>query len=226
MTIEVLSANKVHLTNLSRVLSTLKLSLSVFLVMIGISGLLMGQQNLTHALVAGSSDYALLTYSQHYFDNNDNPVEYSGTLYTKVESATLLGCNLTINILVQDRFTGTESKRKHFSVVKSHVAPDFSTFRYSYQFNLKDTPDLQIDPILARPSQLLKGTGFVCKEDSACRLQWMRLKTSKPGFRETRTVDGLTDFDQWVSEISIPMPSHESSIQSADYLLQLRNSCH
>ena len=145
--------------------------------LIGMSEGLTGQQNLTQPLVA-NSDHALLTYSQHYIDDNNNSVEYSGTLYAKVESATLLGCKLKLNVLVQDRFTGTESRRKHFSVVTSPVRPDFSTYRYSYQVDLKDTPDLKIDPILGRPSQLLKGTGFACQEDPACMIQWLRLKTS------------------------------------------------
>jgi hypothetical protein len=212
--------SKAHITkNLSPVRSAVKFSLPVFLLVVCISEWLVGQQNLSQPLLAGSPDYALLTYTQRYFDNDNNPVEYSGTLYSKVESATLSECKLTLNILLQDRFTGTESKLKHFKVIKSRIAPDLSTFRYSYQLSLKGTPDLQIDSVLARPTQLLKGTGFVCQEDTACRLQWLHLKASQPKFREIRTVDGLTDFDQWVSEISIPMPSRESATQSEKYLL-------
>jgi hypothetical protein len=122
------------------------------------------QQDLLSLLNAEKANYSLLTYSQHYADKDNNPVEYTGTLYLQLESFSLDNCTLILNVVVQDRYTGKEEQRKHLR--KIEVLPKLlsSSYRYSYRVNLKDTLELHAVPVEGRPSQFLENTGFVCKK--------------------------------------------------------------
>jgi hypothetical protein len=184
------------------------------------------QQDLLRLLNTEKATSSLLTYSQHYLDKDNNPVEYTGTLYLQIESFSLDSCALTMNIIVQDRYIATEEKRKHFKKIESLPERQVSTYRYSYRISLKDTPKLQADPMEARPSQFLENTGFVCKENVACKLQWLHLKTSGPAIKENREFDGLMNFRQSVQSIEIPMSSRDTALQMATSLEHLSEICH
>jgi hypothetical protein len=184
------------------------------------------QQDLLRLLNTEKANYSLLTYSQRYLDKDNNPVDYTGTLYLKLESFSLNNCVLTIDIVVQDRYIGTEEKRKHFRKIEPLPLQQSSTYSYSYRIDLKDTVELQADFIEGRPSQLLKNTGFVCKENSGCNLQWLHLKTSNPAIREKRESDGFMDFQQSVKTIEIPMSSRDTALQMATSIEHLTETCH
>lgn len=184
------------------------------------------QQDLLRLLNTEKANYSFLTYSQHYLDKDNNAVEYTGTLYLQIESFSLDSCALTMNIIVQDRYIGTEEKRKHLKKIESLPERQVSTYRYSYRINLKDTLKLQADPIEGRPSQFVENTGFVCKENVACKLQWLHLKASSPAIKENREFDGLMNFRQSVQSIEIPMTSHDTALQMATSIEHLAETCH
>lgn len=182
------------------------------------------QQDFIRLVNTEKAKYSLLTYSQHYLDSKNNPVEYAGTLYLQMTSSTLESCILSIEVVVQDRFTGMEENRTHFSKTRSLLGQRSSTYRYSYKIDLKDIK-LDVDPIEARPSQLLQNTGFICQENTGCRVLWLRLKASKPAIKETREVNGLQDFNQSVAEIEIPMSTRDTALQMAHSFEHMAETC-
>lgn len=182
------------------------------------------QQDFIRLVNAEKTKYSLLTYSQHYLDEKNNPVEYTGTLYLQMASSTLESCTLSIEVLVQDRFTGMEEKRTHFSKTKSLLEQRSFTYRYSYKTNLKDEK-LEADLVEARPAQLLQSTGFTCQENTGCKLLWLRLKAPKPAIKETKEINGLRYFNQSVAEIEIPMSARDAALQMAQSLDHLAEVC-
>jgi len=184
------------------------------------------QQDLKGILVSEQQRYSLLTYSQHYRDHDNQPVEYSGTLYLRIESFSLDDCNLKMNVVVQDNYSGSEKQQRHLHQTTLQTGKQSFTDRYTYQFNLKDFDSLQSEPISARPFQLHNDTGFVCQEDKACRLQWLRIRVAKPKIREIRVWNGFVAFDKQISEITIPLTSSETAAQLAKALENITTSCH
>lgn len=178
------------------------------------------------ALHPASDDYALLTYSQHYLDTNNNAIEYNGTLYLKLESLTLTGCQAEAHVVVQDRFTGSEEKRGPIHTTRLPLREHSYTYRYSYQFDLKKTPHLQMHLVSARPYQLTENSGFTCEEDSTCRLLWLHLNTAtNGGIDEMRIRNDLVDFDRSVNEIWLPMTSRETALKLQQSLQQATDTC-
>jgi len=183
------------------------------------------QQNLLAPRNTESDNQTVLTYSQHYLDAKNNAVEYTGILYLKLESLALSTCQLSAEVVVQDRYTGSEEKRGIVHVTKSFLGEHVYTYRYSYQIDLKKTPELQIDLAVGRPYQLNANTGFTCKEDSTCKLHWLQLKTNIAGNNEKRVLNGLVDFHRNVSEIWLPATSHDNALGLQKTLQQTISSC-
>ncbi|HMF53273.1 MAG TPA: hypothetical protein VK593_02910 [Edaphobacter sp.] len=184
------------------------------------------QQNLIRLLDIEKSEHSLLTYSQHYLDKENDEVEYTGTIYFQIESFVLDHCTLTVNVLVQDRYSGAETKKRHAQEIKSLLPLRSFTYRYAYQIDLSKLEGMRAEPVEARPYQLLGNTGFACRENTACHLQWLRLEASGPMIREKRELDGLLDFNQPVKDIAIPIASHDSATQIAKTFDQLTATCH
>lgn len=183
------------------------------------------QHDLTTLLNLEKSQHSLLTYTQRYVTDENSMVEYAGTIYFQIESFTVNGCVLKFDVLVQDRFTGSEDKRKHLRVERFYVGQRSFTYRYSYELSLKEDPFLQVESVLARPEQLRGNTGFFCEEDATCKLQWLHIKTTRPRIRETRVLNGFVDLDQSIDEMAIPMTSREIGTQSAKSVQKLAAAC-
>ena len=173
-----------------------------------------GKRDLIDILKAEAAYPSVLSYSQHYIDSEKDTVDYTGTLYLKVDSVSLDGCDLRVNVVVQDRYSGTEETRRAFRQRKTYVAPDFSTSRYSFRLNLATSDTVEASFASARPSQLGDHTGFVCKEDAFCKLPWLRIKTLKPSIGETIVNDGFLDVNRQVDDVYIPTSSPQSARDS------------
>jgi hypothetical protein len=184
------------------------------------------QQNTIKALAAETTRHSVLTYVQRYIDDENKVVGYSGTLYLHIESVTLHGCNLQINVVVQDKYSEVAQKQEPAGKRALLREQQSFTYRYTYQLNLMNIESLQADSPIGRPNQLQNYTGATCEEDKFCNLQWLRIKTAKPAIKETRTLNGLLDFDQTVDTITIPITSHEIALQSAAYLQDITATCH
>jgi hypothetical protein len=184
-----------------------------------------GKQDLIDILKAEAAYTSVLSYSQHYIDSEKETVDYTGTLYLKVDSVSLDGCDLQVNVIVQDRYSGTEETRRAFRQRKTYMAPDFSTSRYSFRLNLATSDKVEASFVSARPSQLGDHTGFVCKEDAFCKLPWVRIKTLKPSIGETIVNDGFLDVNRQVDDVYIPTSSPKSARDSMASFERLVAAC-
>ena len=186
----------------------------------------LGHEDFAKLLTEEITRHTALTYSQHYIADDNQAVEYSGTLYLQIESITLRDCDLKLSVVVQDRNVGTEHKRDHFSEKAVPLGERASTYHYTYQFNRAALQNLKVAPMQGRPSQLRDHTGSVCEEDKSCSLPWLRVQTAKPAIKVTRVTNGIVDFDQEADSIVIPMSSHEVALQAASSLESLAAACH
>jgi hypothetical protein len=184
-----------------------------------------GKQDLIEILKAEAANSSVLTYSQHYIDSEKGTVDYAGTLYLKVDSVSLDGCDFKANVVVQDRYSGSEDVRQRFRRNKTYIAQDFSTSRYSFRLNLATRNTVEAGFVSARPSQLRDHTGFVCKEDPSCKLPWVRIRTLKPSIGETVVNDGFVDVNRQVDDVYIPASSPQSARDSVASFEKLVAAC-
>ena len=183
-------------------------------------------EDLAKVLTEETTRHSTLTYTQHYIADDNQAVEYSGTLYFQIESIALHGCDLKMNVVVQDRNVGTEQKRGALTEKTVQLGQRSATYRYTYQLNKAALQNLKVAPMQGRPSQLRDHTGSRCEEDKSCSLPWLHIQTEKLVIKETRSVNSLLDFDQEVNSIAIPMSSHEIALQAAASLESLAAACH
>ena len=182
---------------------------------------------LTNILSQESSRYSLLTYTQRYIDEANERVQYKGTIFLQIESFKLDGCILKIDVVVQDRYVGSEEHKLRLGteVVHENLGQKMDTYRYAYYLDLKSLDDAHISPIAARPSQLPSNTMFVCEEETSCDVQWLKVVVKKPSILETRALNGLLDFNRAVDQITIPVTSQEVAQQSARSMQNLATAC-
>jgi hypothetical protein len=183
--------------------------------------------SLKNILAQESTRHSVLTYSQRYIDSANKLVQYKGTIFLQVKSFELDGCDLKIDVIVQDNYVGSEQQKRRSGEDVSHkdLGHGTDTYRYAYHLNLKTAEVALVDAVAARPVQLRKNTMFVCEEETSCELQWLRVATKKPSIAETRVMNIDQDFDQLVDEITVPMTSREVALQSAKSLQDLVAAC-
>ena len=183
--------------------------------------------SLKNILAQEITRHSVLTYSQRYLDSANKIVQYKGTIFLQVSSFELDGCDLKIDVVVQDSYVGSEQQRRRSGEDASHkdLGHGTDTYRYAYHLNLKTAEVARVDTVAARPAQLRKNTMLVCEEERSCDLQWLRIATKKPSIAETRIMNINQDFDQMVDQIAVPMTSREVALESAKSLQDLAAAC-
>ena len=183
--------------------------------------------SLKNILAQEITRHSVLTYSQRYLDAANKIVQYKGTIFLQVKSFELDGCDLKIDVVVQDSYVGSEQQKQRSGedVSPKDLGHGTDTYRYAYDLNLKTAEVTQVDTVAARPAQLRKNTMFICEEERSCDLQWLRVATKKPSITETRIMNIDQDFDQMVNQIAVPMTSQEVALQSAKSLQDLVAAC-
>jgi hypothetical protein len=186
------------------------------------------QDELRKALAEEAQRGSVLTYSQLYIYDKNEQVQYRGTVYLKIGSFSLEGCDLKISVLVQDRYVGTEDQRLRFTgkTIHKETAPKSDSYQYSYHLSINEIDPAQISTILARPTQLLENTKLSCSEEKACNQLWLRAAMKKPSISETRVMNGFEDVNQNVSQMLIPMTSDLVALQMAKALQNATTGCH
>jgi hypothetical protein len=172
--------------------------------------------------------WSILTYSQLYIYDKNEPVQYIGTVYLKIASFSLDACDLKISVVVQDKYVGAEEQRQRFSgkTVHKETTPKSDSYRYSYHLSINDIDPVQVRTILTRPAQLLENTRLSCKEERACNLPWLQVVTKKPLISETRVMNGFEDINQMVSQMVIPITSGSVASQLVKVLQNATTGCH
>jgi hypothetical protein len=183
--------------------------------------------SLKNILAQEITRHSVLTYSQRYLDSPNKIVQYKGTIFLQVKSFELDGCDLKINVVVQDSYVGSEQQKRRSGedVSRQDLGHGTDTYRYAYHLNLKTAEVTQVDTVAARPVQLRNNTMFICEEERSCDLQWLRIATKKPSIAETRVTNIDQDFDQMVDQIAVPMTSRKVALQSAKSLQDLATAC-
>jgi hypothetical protein len=177
-------------------------------------------------LAKETSKWSVLTYTQRYTDDKDESVFYHGTLFVQLSKVSIEGCDLKLSVHVQDRFDGTTSKRQTFRSETTDLGPQSETFDYEYLLKLTDLRQIEEKVVVGRPAQIQGRTGFNCEEQPSCELTWLDVKVSSPLIREVRTKDDITDFDEMVREITIPISSRQTAQDSATAIQDLAAGCH
>jgi|GEM_PF-2127648 len=182
---------------------------------------------LTNLLSQESSRHSLLTYTQHYIDNADERVQYTGTIFLQIESFRVDGCILTVNVVVQDRYVGSAEHKVRLGtkVIHDDLGRKADTYHYAYLLNLKFVDEAHIGATAARPSQLPDSTASICEEEKFCDLQWLTVAAKKPLILETRVLNGVLDFNEGVNQIMIPMTSQQTAQQTAKSIQNLAIAC-
>jgi hypothetical protein len=181
--------------------------------------------DLTSLLASEQSNYSLITYTQRYTDSDHGIVDYAGVLYLNLKSFSISQCKLKLDVVVQDKFAGTEHKTNRLRATTSSLGQKIVTYRYSYLLDLSGITDLHITSVTARPSQLRGDTSFSCQEDKQCRIEWLRLTSATPRIHETQTTGEILNFDQDVRDITIPVTSPDAAAKLADALGSLSAGC-
>lgn len=162
-----------------------------------------------------TAKWSVLTYIQRYIDDQNEKVVYQGTIFLQLAKVSLNGCDLELDVRVQDKFTGTITKEGLLKVKTTYIGQTSQTFIYKYLLRLSDLHGVNATVLNSRPAQLQSETGYNCDEEPACRISWLDMKLPRALIRETRETNGLVDFDKKVSEVTIPMSSRQAAQTAA-----------
>ncbi|MGA7157180.1 MAG: hypothetical protein WBY53_10050 [Acidobacteriaceae bacterium] len=172
-----------------------------------------------------TTKWSVLTYTQHYTDDQSEDVNYHGTLFVQLAKVSLANCNLTLTVLLQDRYTGTITVQQTLHMRTTDVGQKSQTSSYDYLLPLANLHQLAFTIATGRPMQIPSHSGFHCTEEPACKLTWLQLKIPSPQISETRQTDGFIDFNQMVDDITIPMSSTQAAQNSSAAIRELAEAC-
>jgi hypothetical protein len=159
---------------------------------------------------------ALLHYSQTYLDDQHERVTYRGTLYTAIRQLTVDGCEVKVRVVVQDRFSGSIAKHKKLSPDRlENTGSLVDDTVHEYDFALNDLEREGISDYLARPQDLLNGTGFQCEENSKCAMEWIRITAKGQAIRAREIDNGIQSSDVTLPAIALPVSGIGSASSGA-----------
>jgi hypothetical protein len=158
----------------------------------------------------------VLTYSQSYVDDENEPVSYAGTLYTAIRAFTVEGCDVLARIVVQDRYSGSIQHRRVLGRThEEYTGALRDDTVYEYRFSLSKLQPDGTTTLRAKPLQFASGTKVNCNEDSSCTLSWVRLESRNADISERVIVNDAQEFDRRVRSITLPMATPDEAINSA-----------
>jgi hypothetical protein len=136
-------------------------------------------------------------YTQSFIDKDNQRASYRGSLYGAIQKFELNGCELKIETVIVDKFSGT--------VGRAPTGPLQDTYRYSASLSL--TPEIAAAAVVleARPAQLGRNTHSVCDENASCDLPWLRIQAKSPVIHEISSVNNARDFDGQVDHFVVPI---------------------
>ena len=157
---------------------------------------------------------SVLTYAQSYVDDQNEKVNYHGTLYAGIHHFKLDECKVTVRVSIQDTYSGAIEHRSFGRVHLEQTGEQKDLTVYEYRFGLGE---LSADAVHARsavPAQLNINTSVRCEEESSCNLSWIQITAPDGKIAETRTVNGIQDVDSKAKAIVLPMASPEVAAQA------------
>ena len=165
-------------------------------------------KNLFEAFQAEEKLGTYVFYRQSYVDKENQRASYGGSIYGTIEAFHIDGCQLKLDITLQDYFSGTVGKIETGRLLDNYL--------YSISFTLTREIASTARVTEARPIQLSDNTNSTCSEKPSCDFIWLAVRAKKPVIQESRTIGGIRDFDGWTDHFQAPL----SSAQAGKELIQ------
>lgn len=142
---------------------------------------------------------AYVFYTESFIDKENKRASYRGSVYGGIQALKLNGCELKIETIIVDKFSGT--------VGRASTGEQQDTNHNSASVLL--TPEIAAGLAIldARPAQLRHTTHAVCDENPSCSFTWLRIQAKHPIIQETSTVNDSLDFSGQVDQFVIPISS-------------------
>jgi len=155
-------------------------------------------------------------YTESFIDNDSQRASYRGSVYGAIQKFELDGCELKIETVIVDKFSGI--------VGRAPTGQLQDTYGYSASFLL--TPEIAgaAAVLEARPAQIGRNTHSVCVENATCGFPWLRLQTRRPVIHEISRVNDAQSFDGQVDHFVIPVSSLAAGRQLIDELRAISDS--
>jgi hypothetical protein len=163
-------------------------------------------------------------YTQSFYDGQNEPVFYQGSIYGAITDVTVDRCRIRINTSITDLFTGTIKKK---SIGRIQTV-DLS----SADFVLAPEITNSLAVVERVPIQLLEGTHPVCPGRRSCAFTWVMLQAEHPVIHETVTTNDIAgydgfarNFDGFVDHFLIPVNSEDSGRELLSKFRALAGVC-
>ena len=163
------------------------------------------ERNLVASVESEEKKGVSVFYTQAFVDRENQRTFYSGSIYGVINAIKVNECQMEIDFIVADSFSGVVGKTP-----TGHLQDNSS---YSITFRLTSEIAENLRLIEARPIQLRPSTHAVCSETSSCSFPWLRIKTKNLEIKETRVTNDAVHFQGTVDHILIPLSSADSGNQ-------------
>ena len=151
-------------------------------------------------------------YHQRFKASNGQVAQYDGSIYAAVQSVKAEKCQIQIQTVVVDLFTGVLGKSG------TGQQQDMTVYQISFSLTLPIVDTMEV--VAARPSQLRRTTHAVCIEKPSCNLTWVRFKSAEHKIAERIVTNDQIEFNGVASTAVIPVSSSDVG-SSAIKLIQL-----
>jgi hypothetical protein len=144
---------------------------------------------------------AYVFYTQRFIDQQNQWASYEGSVFGSLTALKVNECEIKLEVVIQDIFTGTVGKKK--------TGRQIDTFKYSVSFTLtrEITEGLSLE--LAPPSPLAANTRPTCSEKPSCSFEWLVVRAKQPVIWETRLLNDLQDANDATDRFQIPVSTAE-----------------
>ena len=170
------------------------------------------ERNLVASVELEEKRGASVPYTQAFVDTANQKTFYTGSIYGAINTIKVNECQMQLDFIVADSFSGVVGKRP-----TGHLQ-DSSSYSITFSLTSEIADDLRL--IKARPTQLRFSTHAVCSDGSACAFTWLQIKTKNLEIKETMITNDAVDFQGTVNHILIPL----SSADFGDQLIGLFQS--
>lgn len=138
-------------------------------------------------------------YRQRFLSSDNQPAQYQGSIYAAVRDVKIEKCQVKMQTLVVDQFTGI--------VGKSGTGQQEDTTVYEISFPLTRPIADTMEVVEARPSQLRRTTSAVCDEKPSCELNWVRFGSAEHKISEQISMNDQIEFSGETSTAVFPVSS-------------------
>jgi len=138
-------------------------------------------------------------YTQSFIDKENQRASYQGSVYGGIQDVKLNGDEVTIEMLMVDKFSGT--------VGKAPTGEQQDSYLYSITFVLTGEIARSLRLVQARPAPLGNHTNTVCSDNPSCAFSWLRIEASRPVMKETTMLNGSLTYSGRVDHFLVPLSS-------------------